>query len=78
MTLPFYLFLVDFEINLSAKSTSKVLGKTNTWLFDTSGHCIWNEQVLYQLAGSQNASDVLELIRLLGHEEGLLQWIKMS
>lgn len=64
-----------FEI---AKSTSKVLGKTNTWLFDTSGHCIWNEQVRYQLAGSQNASDVLELIGLLEHEEGLLQWIKTN
>nr|WP_143341634.1 hypothetical protein [Crenothrix polyspora] len=64
-----------FEI---AKSVNKILEQTNTWLFDASGHCVWSEQIRYLPVGSQKSFFVLDFIELLGHEEGLLQWIKMS
>lgn len=61
-----------FEI---AKSENRVLEQTNIRLFDTAGHCVWNEQIRYQSVGSQLAGNVQELVELLNHEEGLLQWI---
>ncbi len=60
------------------KSENKVLEQTNTRLFDASGHCTWNEQIRYQPIGSQIAKDVQELVELLQHEKGLLQWIEKS
>ncbi len=61
-----------FEI---AKSESWVLAQTNIRLFNTAGHCVWSEQSRYQSVGSQHVGNVQELIELLTHEEGLLQWI---
>lgn len=62
----------------NAKSTDKVLMQTYARLFATSGRCLWNEQVRYQILGSQNAENVQALITLLQHEAGVLQWIKKS
>jgi hypothetical protein len=62
----------------NAKSTNKVLMQTYASLFATSGRCLWNEQVRYHAAGSQNAENVQALIALLQHEAGVLQWIEKS
>jgi HEPN domain-containing protein len=64
-----------FEI---AKSENRVLERINVRLFHDSGHCIWSEQIRYQSVGSQIADNVQELVELLNHEEGLLQWINKS
>ena len=57
-----------------AKIDNQVLFKTSALLFESSGKCLWNEQMRYQL-NSQNADNVQVLIELLDHEKGLLKWI---
>ena len=64
-----------FEI---AKSTNKIIAKTHARLFDAAGQCTWNEQIRYCSVGTQKVETVRELIELLQHEEGLLQWIEQS
>lgn len=61
-----------------AKSENWVLAQTNIRLFDVTGHNIWSEQIRYQPVGSQQSASVRQLIGLLNHEEGLLQWIDKS
>ena len=57
------------------------LMQTHTYLFSKQpkkNRCLWNEQVRYQAIGSQKAETVRELIELLLHPEGLLQWINKN
>jgi len=61
-----------------AKSINKELMGLNTLLFTTSGRCLWNEQVRYQVPGSQSPENVIAFIAFLQHEEGLLQWINKN
>lgn len=60
------------------KGVSKILMQTYTRLFELSGRCLWNEQVRYQAVGTQNAEEVIELIALLQHQEGLIKWIETN
>jgi len=67
-----------FEV---AKGLSQQLMQTHAYLFTTVNSkslCTWNEQVRYQEIGSQKAEAVRELIGLLYHPEGLLEWINKS
>ena len=66
---------VKFE---AAKGLDKVLMQTYSHLFETSGCCIWNEQVRYQPYGTQNSENIQELMTLLQHEQGILQWIESN
>jgi len=61
-----------------AKSHSRVLMQTYSRLFEASGHCIWSEQLRYTLVDTPAPEDILTLMILLGHEEGLLKWIKQN
>lgn len=62
----------------NAKGTDKILMQTYTRLFDTSGRCLWSEQVRYQPCGTQEPKNTQELIALLLHKEGMLQWIEKN
>jgi len=52
--------------------------QTYSRLFEASGHCIWSEQLRYTLVDTPAPEDILTLMILLGHEEGLLKWIKQN
>ena len=62
----------------AAKGLDKVLMQTYSRLFETSGRCIWNEQVRYQPYGTQNSKNIQELMTLLQHKQGILQWIESN
>ena len=57
-----------------AKSNNQILFKTSALLFESSGKCLWSEQVRYQV-NIQKPDNVQKLIELLNHDEGLLKWI---
>ena len=63
---------------LSGLRNAFEVAKTHAQLFDASGQCTWNEQIRYCSVGTQKVETVRELIELLQHEEGLLQWIEQS
>ena len=62
----------------SAKGLDKILMQTYSRLFETSGRCIWSEQIRYQPYGTQNPENIQELMALLQHAEGILQWIESN
>ena len=66
---------IKFE---AAKGLDKVLMQTYSRLFETSGRCIWSEQVRYQPCGTQNSENIQELMALLQHKQGILQWIESN
>ena len=41
-------------------------------------HFIWSEQVRYQPYGTQNPENIQELMVLLKHKRGILQWIESN
>lgn len=61
-----------------AKSNNQTLWETSIYLFAEQKRCLWNEQVRYQIIGSQNEQNVIELIQLLKDENGLLKWIEQN